>query len=153
MSADDIQKAKMRAQFMQSKYRKANSSNESKEVKTEGLNKPSTSQVSTLSTASKVPVRPNLEEHKKPVTLPLKVPNTLETSLESKPRIDLKESLWEKCRRVQILWRTPPGTFSFCSFSLLLCLLVHIIVVEIIALDRRISQNFLKYFSCGGGYL
>ena len=118
MSADDIQKAKMRAQFMQSKYGKANSSNEKKEMKTEGLNKPSTSQVSTLFTASKVLVRPNLEEHKKPETLPLKVPNTLEAPFESKPRIDLKESL--NCRRVQIVWQIPPGTFSFRSFSLVL---------------------------------
>ncbi|PON96621.1 Octamer-binding transcription factor [Trema orientale] len=108
MSADDIQKAKMRAQFMQSKYGRANSSNENKEVKTEGLNKPSTSQVSTLSTASKVLVRHNLEEHKKPTTPPLKVPNTTEASLGSKPIIDLEESLWEKCRRVQISWQTPP---------------------------------------------
>ncbi|KAM6558426.1 hypothetical protein CsatA_027665 [Cannabis sativa] len=108
MSADDIQKAKMRAQYLQSKYVKANSSHENKEAKTEGLNKPSTSQVSNVPTASKVVVRPNIDEHKKPTITPLKVPNTLEASLESKPIIDLKESVWEKCKRVQILWKTPP---------------------------------------------
>ncbi|KAF4364514.1 hypothetical protein F8388_007091 [Cannabis sativa] len=108
MSADDIQKAKMRAQYLQSKYVKANSSHENKEAKTEGLNKPSTSQVSNVPTASKVVVRPDIDEHKKPTITPLKVPNTLEASLESKPIIDLKESVWEKCKRVQILWKTPP---------------------------------------------
>ncbi|XP_062088065.1 homeobox protein LUMINIDEPENDENS isoform X2 [Humulus lupulus] len=108
MSADDIQKAKLRAQYMQSKYVKANSSCENKAAKTEALNKPSTSQVSNVSTASKVLVRPSMEEHKKPTLTPLKVPNTLEASLESKPRTDLKESAWEKRSRVQNLWQTPP---------------------------------------------
>ncbi|XP_021820075.1 homeobox protein LUMINIDEPENDENS isoform X1 [Prunus avium] len=111
MSADDIQKAKMRAQFMQSKYGKSGSSNENKELKTEGGNKLSTSQASILPVVPKVPVRPNIEEPKKPVTLLLKereTPNRLETSLAPKLRMDLKESILEKCQRIQVPWNTPP---------------------------------------------
>lgn len=108
MSADDIQKAKMRAQFMQTKYGKNGSSNESKESKTEGLNKPSTTQASTLNPVYKVPVRPNIEEQKKPVILPSKISNKVEAPLDPKSRMDSKEPLWEKCRRVQIQWQTPP---------------------------------------------
>ncbi|GMN38080.1 hypothetical protein TIFTF001_007342 [Ficus carica] len=104
MSADDIQKAKMRAQFLQSKYKKASSSNENK-MKTEGRK---SSQVSILSSASKVPVRPSIEEHKKTVAVRTKAPNVLEASIDPNPKVDLKEPLWEKCRRVQISWHTPP---------------------------------------------
>ncbi|BBH10388.1 Homeodomain-like superfamily protein [Prunus dulcis] len=111
MSADDIQKAKMRAQFMQSKYGKSGSSNENKELKTEGGNKLSTSQDSILPVVPKVPVRPNIEEPKRPVTLLLKereTPNRLETSLAPKLRMDLKESILEKCQRIRVPWKTPP---------------------------------------------
>ncbi|XP_060667410.1 homeobox protein LUMINIDEPENDENS isoform X2 [Ziziphus jujuba] len=108
MSADDIQKAKMRAQWMQSKYGKAGSSNSNKEAKIQSSNKSSTSQASILPLASKVPVRPNIEEQKKPVSLLSKVPNILEASLDQKMIADSKEPWWEKCRRVQKLWQTPP---------------------------------------------
>ncbi|CAB4281524.1 unnamed protein product [Prunus armeniaca] len=111
MSADDIQKAKMRAQFMQSKYGKSGSSNENKELKTEGGNKLSASQASILPVVPKVPVRPDIEEPKKPVTLLLKereTPNRLETSLAPKLRMDLKESILEKCQRIRVPWKTPP---------------------------------------------
>lgn len=118
MSADDIQKAKMRAQWMQSKYGKAGSSNSNKEAKIQSSNKSSTSQASILPLASKVPVRPNIEEQKKPVSLLSKVPNILEASLDQKMIADSKEPWWEKCRRVQKLWQTPPGTFAFCSSSM-----------------------------------
>jgi hypothetical protein len=31
--------------------------------------------------------------------------------------MDLKEPLWEKCKRVKIPWKTPAGTFAyFCWF-------------------------------------
>lgn len=118
MSADDIQKAKMRAQFLQTKYKKASSSNENK-VKTEGRK---SSQVSILSSASKVPARPSIEEHKKTVAVRTKAPNVLEASIDPKPKVDLKEPLWEKCRRVQISWHTPPGIFLFVDFDWFLIL-------------------------------
>ncbi|KAF3436407.1 hypothetical protein FNV43_RR23499 [Rhamnella rubrinervis] len=108
MSADDIQKAKMRAQFMQSKYGKTSSSNESKEAKTEALNKSSTSHASIPSPPSKISFQPNIEEQKKLVSVLSKVPNKLEASLDQKLRMDSKESLVEKCMRVRILWQTPP---------------------------------------------
>lgn len=118
MSADDIQKAKMRAVFMQSKYGKTSSSNESKEAKTEGLNKTSTTQHSTLNPVSKAAIRPKIEEQMKPVILPSKISNRQDSPLELKLRMDLKEPLWDKCKRVQIPWQTPPGTFAFNAFLL-----------------------------------
>ncbi|XP_022758039.1 LOW QUALITY PROTEIN: homeobox protein LUMINIDEPENDENS-like [Durio zibethinus] len=105
MSADDIQKAKMRALFMQSKHGKTGSSNGMVEAKSEGLNKPSTSQASFSPRVSKVPSRP-AEEQKKPNTSP-KTSNRLEL-LDPKQTMDSKESPWEKCQKIKIPWYTPP---------------------------------------------
>ncbi|GMJ01082.1 hypothetical protein HRI_003777400 [Hibiscus trionum] len=70
MSADDIQKAKMRALYMQGKHGKAGStSNGMNEVKSEGLNKPSPSKTSISRPVSKVPSQLP-EEQKKPIILP-----------------------------------------------------------------------------------
>ncbi|XVF21914.1 hypothetical protein REPUB_Repub12eG0129900 [Reevesia pubescens] len=107
LSADDIQKAKMRALYMQSKHGKTGFSNGMNETKSEGLNKPSTSQASFSPPVSKVPSRP-AEEPKKPVIPPLKTSNRLETSLDPKQTMDSKESPWEKCQKVKIPWHTPP---------------------------------------------
>ena len=115
MSADDIQKAKMRALYMQSKRGKTGSSNGMNEAKSEGLNKPSISQANFSPLVSKVPSRP-AEEQKKPV-LPPKTSNRLETSLDLKQTMDSKESLWEKCQKVKIPWHTPPGKFAISVFS------------------------------------
>lgn len=125
MSADDIQKAKMRAQFMQSKYGKTSSSNESKEGKAEARNKSSTSHAGIPSPPSKISFQPNIEEQNRPVSVPSKVPNKLEASLDQKLRMDSKEPLFEKWKRVQILWQTPPGTFAFGSSSLVSLTLSH----------------------------
>ncbi|KAG2697376.1 hypothetical protein I3760_07G102300 [Carya illinoinensis] len=108
MSADDIQKAKMRALFMQSKYGKTGSSNDSKEAKTEGLNKPSNTQPNTSNPVSKVALRPKTEEEKKPVIHPLKISKRSETPLDTMLKMNSKEPLWEKCGRVQIPWQMPP---------------------------------------------
>ncbi|XP_054801617.1 homeobox protein LUMINIDEPENDENS [Prosopis cineraria] len=107
MSADDIQKAKLRALFMQSKYGKPGSSKGSKEAKTDGLNKPQTNQGGLGSSSSKVPVSTKTDEDSKPLLLPSKTSNMKDASLESYLRMDLKESFWEKCKQVQILWKTP----------------------------------------------
>ncbi|XVF26443.1 hypothetical protein REPUB_Repub14bG0017100 [Reevesia pubescens] len=107
LSADDIQKAKMRALYMQSKHGKTGFSNGMNETKSEGLNKPSTSQASFSPPVSKVPSRP-AEEPKKPVIPPLKTSNRLETSFDPKQTMDSKESPWEKCQKVKIPWHTPP---------------------------------------------
>nr|XP_011470994.1 PREDICTED: homeobox protein LUMINIDEPENDENS [Fragaria vesca subsp. vesca] len=117
MSVDDIQKAKLRAQYMQSKYGKSASSNENKEVKAEGVNKLPVSQASTLPVVSIVPVQSSIEESKKPATLPFKERETPDMSVQSiasfqpiapKLKTDIKEHIWEKCRRVQVPWKTPP---------------------------------------------
>ncbi|OMO63761.1 hypothetical protein CCACVL1_22294 [Corchorus capsularis] len=107
MSADDIQKAKMRAQYMQSKYGKTGSSNGMNESKAEGPNKPSTSQASISPPVSKVQAQP-AEDQKKPVILPPKTSNNLDTSLDPKQNMESKESPWEKCQKVKIPWYTPP---------------------------------------------
>ncbi|KAK7259401.1 hypothetical protein RIF29_25008 [Crotalaria pallida] len=106
MSADDIQKAKMRASFMQSKYGKTGPSKESKEAKIDGLKKPQINQASIAACSSKVPVPQNIEDNKISPLLPSKTTNRLEASY-SKPKMDLMEPLWEKCKRVQIPWKTP----------------------------------------------
>ncbi|KAM1101803.1 hypothetical protein ACFX2B_008034 [Malus domestica] len=111
MSADDIQKAKMRAQFMQSKYGKSGSSHENKELKTEGVKKLKTYQASILPVVPKVPIRSNIEEPNIPATYPLKereTTNRPETTIAPKRSTDLKEPILEKCRRIQIPWKMPP---------------------------------------------
>lgn len=111
MSADDIQKAKMRALFMQSKYGKSGSK-ESSETKIDSPYKqPQTNPASIAACSSKVPTPPKIEENEKPLLLASKATNKLEASY-SKPKMDVKEPLWEKCKRVQIPWRTPAGTFA-----------------------------------------
>ncbi|KAI4349628.1 hypothetical protein L6164_010193 [Bauhinia variegata] len=108
MSADDIQKAKMRALFMQSKHGKTGSLKERKYGKIDGLhNKPLTDQASVVASSSKVPVLPKIEEVNKPFLLPSKTSCKQEVSFDPKLRMDLKEPLWEKCKRVPIPWNTP----------------------------------------------
>lgn len=123
MSADDIQKAKMRALFMQSKYGKTVSSKESKEAKIDGLHKRQTNQASIAACSSKVPVPPKIEEDKNFLLLPSnKTANRLEASY-SKPKMDANEPFWEKCKRVQIPWKTPAGTFAtFLLVPSIICL-------------------------------
>ncbi|KMT06051.1 hypothetical protein BVRB_7g163790 isoform B [Beta vulgaris subsp. vulgaris] len=97
ITADEIQKAKMRAQFMQSNKRK-----------TEGPNKPSLLTNDLLS-ASEAYLRPKLEAQKKARLLPPKSSTKqVECPSDHKPTFDQKETLLEKCRRVQIPWRAPP---------------------------------------------
>ncbi|KAI8522727.1 hypothetical protein RHMOL_Rhmol13G0019400 [Rhododendron molle] len=109
LSADDIQKAKMRAQFMQSKYGKSGaSSSEGHQVKTESPIKFSSSPARTL--PSKAHVQPQVEEHKEPVVLPQQGSIQLETPSGNKKNLDLYEPLWKKCKRVQIRWQTPAET-------------------------------------------
>ncbi|KAJ7972921.1 Homeobox protein LUMINIDEPENDENS [Quillaja saponaria] len=105
MSADDIQKAKMRAMFMQSKYGKSGLSKESAEAKAENLLKPSNK--ASIPASSKVSVQPKIEENKNSMLLPSKISNRQEPSFDSNLGTDSKESLWEKSKRVQILWKTP----------------------------------------------
>ncbi|XP_057484483.1 homeobox protein LUMINIDEPENDENS-like [Actinidia eriantha] len=108
LSADDIQKAKMRAQFMQSKYGKASAaSGEGNQGKTEGPTKIFPPLARTLFSASKAHVRPRVEEPKDPVILPSQVSIQQEAPCGNKMNLETNEPLWKKCQRVQIPWRTP----------------------------------------------
>ena len=103
---------------MQSKYGTTGfSSNGMNEAKSEGLNKPSTSQTSFSPAVSTIPFQ-LAEEPKKPVILPSKTSNRLETSLDPKENMDSKYSPWEKCQKVKISWHTPPGKFAIIVYSL-----------------------------------
>lgn len=114
MSADDIQKAKLRAQYMQNKYGKAAStSNEITEVNTEGLNKSTNALASSGSPVLKVHGRPKTEELMKQVIPHSKDSGRLEVPLDPKHIMDIKEPLQEKCKRVQLQWQAPPGTSAF----------------------------------------
>ncbi|XP_011033582.1 PREDICTED: homeobox protein LUMINIDEPENDENS-like isoform X2 [Populus euphratica] len=104
MSADDIQKAKMRALFMQNKHGKTVlSSNGNTGVK----NGPSSMSAS-LSLVSKIHIWPKIEEYKKPVIPSLKVSCKVEGSLNPKKEIDSKEPMGGVCSEVKIPWKTPP---------------------------------------------
>ena len=98
LSADEIQKAKLRAQFMQSKYGKplATSDGSPKKV--------SNPQVSGPQSSSKSYVRTKVEEQKKPVTNEPKV-----ASISNKMNQDVYEPAFKKIKREQISWQTPPG--------------------------------------------
>ncbi|KAJ4957252.1 hypothetical protein NE237_014035 [Protea cynaroides] len=109
MSVDDIQKAKMRAQFMQSKYGKiGSSSNDDYQRKLEYLKKPSASRISNLSSASRILVRQVEEDSKSAVLASTISPTKLVDSIEPKSSLVHQESKQETFRREQILWQTPP---------------------------------------------
>ncbi|PSR86041.1 Homeobox protein like [Actinidia chinensis var. chinensis] len=108
LSVDDIQKAKMRAQFMQNKYGKASAaSGEGNQGKTGGPPKISPPLARTLFSASKAHVRPRVEERKDPVILPSQVSIQQEAPCGNKMNLDTNEPLWKNCKRVQIPWQTP----------------------------------------------
>ncbi|KAM7521504.1 hypothetical protein LguiA_011406 [Lonicera macranthoides] len=104
LSTDDIQKARMRAQFMQKKYGKAGTFTD---VKAQGLNACSSSQASMSLPSTTANVRPRVEEHKKPVQ---KAGNQQEAvpSLGNKKILEPEEPPLKKLKRVQVPWQTPP---------------------------------------------
>lgn len=167
LSADDIQKAKMRAHFMQNKLGKTTIpdekiKSETEKQKSDSENKltSASSHASLATSVSKsnvqseleeqikcedsLPKLPNpledpkkcddsipklynqLEEQKKPDDSLSKLPNQLEEqrkpddslSEHSNPRetsLNLEEPPWKKYKRIQIPWKTPPGTFALAS--------------------------------------
>ncbi|KAB5527460.1 hypothetical protein DKX38_021307 [Salix brachista] len=104
MSADDIQKAKMRALFMQNKHRKTGLSYN----RNTGMKNGPSSMSASFSPVSKIHIRPKIEEYKKPVIPPLEVSCKVEWSLNPKKEIDSKEPMGEVCSEVKIPWKTPP---------------------------------------------
>lgn len=98
LSADEIQKAKLRAQFMQSKYRKPVTTYDGSPKKVPHP------QVSTSQATSRSNVRAKVEEHTKPTA------NEPELApISNKMNQDLFEPASKKIKRVQISWQRPPG--------------------------------------------
>ncbi|XP_015088490.1 homeobox protein LUMINIDEPENDENS [Solanum pennellii] len=106
LSADDIQKAKMRAQFMQSKYGKTNNDDSSR-VKPQAPNGITSSPNGNLLGVPKFQDRPKVEEcEKKLNSVASKEPNQLENHL--KLSFDVEEPPPKRCKKMQIPWRKPP---------------------------------------------
>ncbi|CAH9117379.1 unnamed protein product [Cuscuta epithymum] len=137
LSADDIQKAKLRAQFLQSKYGKSKSSSDrSPQPKPESPNKYAFPQDSNFHSTTKAhdpftvtnEVKSNISDGKpptdegKPIIDPKKtiyghksiadlvsnISKHLETHLNQKRSLGAEEPPWKKCKGVQIPWHTPP---------------------------------------------
>lgn len=130
MSADDIQKAKMRAVFMQNKYGKADTSNsENRLRKTEDNHVPSPSETSNMLSASRAHQLPPMEKDggtKASISTTNIRPNKSETLVIPRPNTTSQERLLEKLKCSQIPWQTPPGTFVFVSLHLFLFLFVEL---------------------------
>ncbi|KAL8548585.1 hypothetical protein ACS0TY_007759 [Phlomoides rotata] len=101
LSADDIQKAKMRAQFMQNKHGKTMSCVDEK-IKLESENKSTASPASLPPLVSKSNVQNELEEQRKLDDSSSKIAHAPETS-----PVNSEEPPWKKCKRIQIRWRKP----------------------------------------------
>ncbi|GFP85636.1 hypothetical protein PHJA_000707300 [Phtheirospermum japonicum] len=110
LSADDIQKAKMRAQFMMSKHGKTATCPDETPTP-ERLNRCTSSQASfppPVSLPSPEPqraldVQTEFEEE-------MKLDNAVpEPAKPQETALDMKEPPWKKFKRTQIPWRTPPG--------------------------------------------
>ncbi|KAK1319723.1 Homeobox protein LUMINIDEPENDENS [Acorus calamus] len=108
MSADDIQKAKMRAMFMQNKYGKITASpNESISTKVDDQ-KVSVSQTDNISPALK-PYELKADQDEKPEVTSLRIIQPPEPIIDPEPGLALQESLSDMLKRDQVPWRTPPA--------------------------------------------
>lgn len=96
LSADEIQKAKLRAQFMQSKYGKPVTSDGSPK-------KVPNPQVNMSQATSGSHVRAKVEEHKKPTINEPKLAPVI-----NKMNQEEYEPVSKRIKRVQISWQTPP---------------------------------------------
>ncbi|KAH0739757.1 hypothetical protein KY290_038462 [Solanum tuberosum] len=106
LSADDIQKAKMREQFMQSKYGKTNN-DDSSWVKPQAPNGITSSPNGIFLGAPKLQDRPKVEECEKLNSVASKGTSQLENHL--KLSFDIEEPPSKRCKKMQIPWRKPPG--------------------------------------------
>lgn len=133
LSADDIQKAKMRAQFMRSKYGESYVGSHP-HVKTEVPRVLMSATSSSSSSSSKAHVHPKVEEHatsSSSMVTPL-APKPKTPHVQVQPKVDeekkelvknevqeAEEPVWKKCKRLPISWVNPPGiksTFRFVFF-------------------------------------
>ncbi|XP_010259673.1 PREDICTED: homeobox protein LUMINIDEPENDENS-like [Nelumbo nucifera] len=109
MSADDIQKAKIRAIFLQNKRGKTgSSSSENLQQKTEDPVKSSVSEISNLLSAHKSHVRPKLEDSKSEELASKICPITLEAPADLKPILGPQAPPRDNLKRDRIPWQTPP---------------------------------------------
>lgn len=139
LSADDIQKAKLRAQFLQSKYGKSktstdhspppkpegpnknvapqdsifHSTNKTHDLQTINEEKSKTNEVKPTIDVEKPAIdegKPKFDEHKKIADIKTNISNQQETPLNQKRSLDAEEPpTGKKCKGIQIPWRTPPG--------------------------------------------
>lgn len=110
MSADDIQKAKMRAMFMQNKYGKGDASTpENLGLKTVNREVSSSSQTIKTTPASRIAPVPYMKrnEDKKPPT-PTRKPSPVKMETDSKPNRTSREHLLESLKSIQTQWHSPP---------------------------------------------
>ncbi|RRT49241.1 hypothetical protein B296_00024496 [Ensete ventricosum] len=121
MSADDIQKAKLRAMFMQHKYGKADpSSSGSESQKNEDLKASSASQANNIMSEGKSPQDPLLIKEENNITTVSTIDNLLnesETLMNSNPDSTPKQvsSGMLNCKLIQ--WKIPPGTYINVEWS------------------------------------
>lgn len=115
ISADDIQKAKMRAMFMQHKYGKADGSS-SENMKVEDCKELPTPQSKRIlpSTIIMEPAQVNGDEEKLAEVLL----GCSETPMETLSSGVLHEELLEGLKRSQLQWQAPPGISLFINFCL-----------------------------------
>ncbi|XP_051142120.1 homeobox protein LUMINIDEPENDENS [Andrographis paniculata] len=102
LSADDIQKAKMRAQFMQSKHGKMPADPDEK-IKPENPNLCAASNATPPTSVSKNRDRAELEERRIVENDGIKRSDPPATST-----LNLEEPPWKRCKRIQIPWMIPP---------------------------------------------
>ncbi|XP_020086122.1 homeobox protein LUMINIDEPENDENS [Ananas comosus] len=113
LSADDIQKAKMRAMYMQNKYGKADASkSENNLQKTENPKvSPTSPSAHTIMPALRISQLPPLKKsvEKTPLATTANHPcHKPEIPVKQKPILTSREHLMEMLKRNQIRWRTPP---------------------------------------------
>ncbi|XP_020580632.1 homeobox protein LUMINIDEPENDENS [Phalaenopsis equestris] len=107
ISADDIQKAKMRKMFMQHKYRKADaSSSENKKIEDSKDLPPAAQSKSIFTSPRKIQeAQIKIEEEKLAEALP---GGGSETPVDTISTGALQEGLLERLKRCQFQWQTPP---------------------------------------------
>ncbi|KAG8054046.1 hypothetical protein GUJ93_ZPchr0001g29701 [Zizania palustris] len=123
LSADDIQKAKMRAMFMQEKYGKVDPSKVTDKPHTPEIQKPSglvdsnapIVPRSPLTSTIKQPVYPSTSTSKQS-TLPL--PDKPELPVISKLNVTSQENFIEKLDSKRVLWQIPPDVWIDPAWSL-----------------------------------
>ncbi|KAJ0979852.1 hypothetical protein J5N97_015326 [Dioscorea zingiberensis] len=111
MSADDIQKAKMRAMFMQNKYGKTDAStNENLGQKTVDREVPSASQTIKTTPASGIPQLHQLKRNEdKKLPIPIRKPSPDKMESDSKTNTTSREHLLERLMSIQTQWHSPPA--------------------------------------------